>query len=144
SALVDPQIGSEPEPGEEPSLSEQSFSVTLCEDLTTAQDGWVRVRVGLYALYTRRISGHVSATRLGPLATPIPETGLPWRLDPPTAADLGSPARSGMTDAQGHASFSLRGGGDYMLTFVVAGREWLVPLTVRPGHPAIDGDTTTR
>src|SRR5262249_43514327 len=43
SALVDPQIESEPEPGEEPSLSEQSFSVSLCEDLTTAQDGWVRV-----------------------------------------------------------------------------------------------------
>src|SRR5215467_3359014 len=121
-----------PSAGGVPADLGQRFTVVLSDNPAATSDAWVRIQVEMFALYSRRIAGHIGARRVSGFGPPVPAVGVPWRLDPPNTALLGAPRRHGATDAEGSASFWVRGFGDYVLTFVVDGCEWEVPLAVRP------------
>src|SRR5262249_55903826 len=79
----------------------QRFTVVLSDNLAATSDAWVRIQVEMFALYSRRIAGHIGARRVSEFEPPVPAVGVPWRLDPPNTALSGAPRRHGATDAEG-------------------------------------------
>lgn len=130
STLANPQIETQESPAAP--LSGQRFTVTIDDDLAAYHDAQIQVQIEMHALFAQRIAGSISALRTIPGVAPEPADGVSWRLDSLVSSASESPGRSGKTDNQGSASFSMHGFGDYLFTFIMAGREWIVPITIHP------------